>query len=304
MSMDVVTEQQHRALAFVSACESSGYRPTPAELAGWLNNPTPRSAVHSQPSWFSYADVFARMSFAVTGWEGEVVEPEETVAEHLVRIHWLKLHDDDRLGLTRLGAALHAAVGRAMLTETATTVVVLGKDDPLAYPSLIAVLSEAADGFLLDPYIKVNQLFHLIQHTKIKRVLVKKMRSTESALAAMSVLLSGPNLPRQLEVRCTEDPKFHDRWIVGADGTVKTIGASMNAVQGGTPTVISPIPECAVAGIVAQSQAWWAAATPLWPETTGEPPEPAAPVASAKRRGLRRQEKGGASAQTDATGPD
>lgn len=263
MSMDVVTEQQHRALGFVSACLSSGYHPTQSELAAWLADPIPRGAVRSSRWWTAHDEVLSQLRSVLADWGGEVVEPAETVGDHLVRIGWLELGDEDRLSLTRLGVALYATTERSMVTATAPTVAVLGKDDPLAYPFLIAELSEAGEGFLLDPYLKFQQLWDIMQHTKIRRVLVKKMGSTESDLRAMSALLGSPGAPRQLDVRYTEDRTFHDRWFIGADSTVKTIGASMNAVAAGVLTVVSPIPEAAAAKLVEQSEAWWAGATPL-----------------------------------------
>jgi hypothetical protein len=69
-----------------------------------------------------------------------VVEPAESAIAHLVRIGWLEYvtdaaeNDDGRLQITPLGQALlrQAEIGEA--DEEQLSVVVLGRDDVLAYP--------------------------------------------------------------------------------------------------------------------------------------------------------------------------
>jgi hypothetical protein len=278
--MDVVTQDQHKALGFVSACVNSGYRPTHDDVGTWLDNPeaTPPQWNLLGASVAQFQATFAR-AFSTSGG----ITPGETVVEHLVRIKWLVARGGG-LELTPLGSALFAHAERATFVDAGPTVVVLGQDDPLAYPRLVGVLADAGKGFLVDPYLKLDQLHLLIVQTQIERVLVKKSPETTGALAAMSALLGSSLLPRQILVRASSD-KLHDRLIVGANGQVQTIGASMNTVERGTATVISPMPAEATAVLLKNAEAQWNAATPLIPAVAVPPPKP---KPAAKPRGTTR----------------
>lgn len=261
--MEIATTQQHRALAFVAACVGSGYRPTREEVTAWLASPSATEPKYWLPAFEGFSRTLGWVAGRVAGIE--MTSPGESEVDHLVRIGWLQA-DRDRLAISRLGSAIYAAATRASVVESGPAIVVLGTDDPLAYPTLVGELADAGAGLLVDPYIRVEQLHTLIQHTHLTRVLVKRAgRSglSADALTMLEVFLSSSSLSRPIEVRVSEDPKLHDRLIIREDGGVQTMGASMNTVEGGTGTVISPVPALAGAVLIDQAEAQWDAARPL-----------------------------------------
>lgn len=103
--------------------------------------------------------------------EREIVKPAETMIEHLVRLTWLEeigapRDEDPGLRLTNLGRALIRDVEMDMENDEDVSVVVLGREDPLAYPTLVGQLAASGEGLLVDPYLKLPDLHTIVvQHT-------------------------------------------------------------------------------------------------------------------------------------------
>jgi hypothetical protein len=151
----------------------------------------------------------------------------------------------------------------------------LGRDDPLAYPTLFSELMKAGAGLLIDPYVRVEQLHLIVTQTQLARILIKKC--SDSDLSAIEVYLTA-HLPRPIEVRLTSDPRVHDRLILWGDGsTAQTMGASVNTVERGTGTVVSQLPDAVASAMHAEAEAWWTAATPM-------PRMPSPPASKAVKR--------------------
>jgi hypothetical protein len=237
----ILTDEQHRALAFIEGCNRSGYSPTRVEVDAWLKERVP-------PTSLTEALVSTTASWRELFGRGDT-------AEHMLKLGWLS--DSPRLRLTDLGRALLGAADRAEPGEGEASIVVLDSEDPFAYARLIGHLAKAKQGLLVDPYFRIDQLMTVLNSTSIMRILVSKQHAkSKEDRAALAVALDSPSLPRTIEVRATNDPALHDRLIVGEDGEVWTLGASLNSLAT-TSTVIVPVPPAGAAALRQQVGALW-----------------------------------------------
>lgn len=270
--MEIVTEFQHRLLAFIHSCNHSNYSPTDEEVVAWFDSPLPREAEYTTetiPPVISpqitgidslqkimrdmYRPNFDGMMERITSNINSPFEnltksrtvrkesrPAENPLEHMLRIGWLNKTDDDRLKVTALGRAmLQTAENEATLIED-FTVMFLGADDPLSYPLLVGALATAESGLLVDPYLKVEHVVALHQHTRISRLLVGSGKQHRNDNAAISTYLEARD--NQFEVRKSD--QLHDRLLIEPDGKVSMLGTSMNGV-GRKATVLMTVPDAA-----------------------------------------------------------
>jgi len=169
-------------------------------------------------------------------------------------------------------------------------VVRLGTDDPLAYPTLFAELGRAGQGLLVDPYLGVEQLNLIVQQTQLSRILLKETPATKANLVPIEVYLTGA-VPRSIDVRVTTHRAVHDRLILWDDQrTVEVMGSSVNTVQQGTGTVITPMPEVVAGALRQEVETWWGAAIRL-PRTQALPPEVADASLKARKSASYRQRR-------------
>jgi len=283
--VEVVTTQEHRILSFVSACLGSGYAPTVDEVETWLASPRPTPEIYSGAPWSGVTSVLA----ASIPFRGRLEQSAEPAVAHLVRIGWL-VEDVDRVSLSPLGHAMYAAAERSDVIVSGPIVVRLGTDDPLAYPTLFAELGRAGQGLLVDPYLGVEQLNLIVQQTQLSRILLKETPATKANLVPIEVYLTGA-VPRSIDVRVTTHRAVHDRLILWDDQrTVEVMGSSVNTVQQGTGTVITPMPEVVAGALRQEVETWWGAAIRL-PRTQALPPEVADASLKARKSASYRQRR-------------
>ena len=198
----------------------------------------------SLASWRALTENFAEaMSTSFGNTRRELVKPAETIVEHLVRLTWLETvnsGNDPGLRLTELGRALLRDREQGVRMEDDVNVVVLEANDPLAYPLLVGQLANAGAGLLADPYLKLDGLHRIVVSTQLTRLLVLGKPHNSAELAAMQTYLDSPSLGRRVEIRKSTD--LHDRALLTEDGSVLTLGTSLNGV-GSTTTVLTPMPE-------------------------------------------------------------
>lgn len=193
--MQILTPPQHQVLAFVGACNRNYYEPTESQVQLWMDHPHPREAAYrtvrrdNTPASFPVETASSRMLSAmlseslrpfqdavaslakqnlklVSQWSGtvyatterELVNPAESMIQHLIRLTWLEevspvAGETPGLRLTDLGRALLRDVETEDEHEADVSVVVLGRDDPLAYPTLIGQFATAGHGLLVDPIL-------------------------------------------------------------------------------------------------------------------------------------------------------
>lgn len=240
--MDVLTETQHRALAFIQAANSGGYSPRPKEVSRWLREPTPRVTG-------GIADQISRQLANSISWSG-IFGQSEGVISHLRYLNWVEGESD--LRMTALGRALLAS---AESTESeGVEVVVLNRDDPLAYPTLIGQLADTDDAMLVDPYLEAAGALDLIRHTGITRALVLDAPGTAKKRAGLATLLA-TELGANFEVRA--HAKVHDRYVIAGPERAWMIGASLNGVGRRATTVVTPLPTAAATAVALEMQVAW-----------------------------------------------
>jgi hypothetical protein len=149
--MQILDNAQHRALAYVSAANRGGYRPTTEELHEWLTASRPRGRIFN-------SQIEEIASALKSTWEAvfansTITTDPETFAGYLVRLGWVE-NEHNSLGLTPLGRALLRTAEADEDDNDSPTTVVLGAQDKLAYPMLIRRLAEAGLGLLVDPYLE------------------------------------------------------------------------------------------------------------------------------------------------------
>lgn len=247
--MDVLTERQHRALAFIAAANQGGAAPTAEELHLWLADPIPRRT----------GGVMASMAQPSVGALASLFGVSESTADHLVRVRWVRRLRGG-LMLTPLGLALMRSADGG--EEAADRVVVLKPEDPLAYARLVSQVSDLGEAaILVDPYLDVDQLFKLTQSTGIMQILIGNHDRTKKMRTAIKAYLEGlAECP--CEVRTSAD--LHDRLIVAEDGRVWTLGSSFSGVaKSRTFTVLTPLPGAAAEAVNDYVHRLWADAEVL-----------------------------------------
>lgn len=207
----------------------------------------------------------------------KLVTPAETMIEHLIRLTWLaevaaSVDGEPGLRLTDLGRALLRDAEAGDESEEEVSVVVLGREDPLAYPILVGQLAAAGPGLLVDPYLKLEHLHRIVVSTQLTRLLVSA-KNNRSEIAAMQAHLGNRSLSRLVEVRSST--QLHDRVLMADDGDVLTVGTSLNGI-GKTTTVMTPMPSPARESLRDEYERLWADATlvgPIPDEDTGDDDE-------------------------------
>ena len=298
-------DSQYRLLSFIAACNRSSYNPTSKEVMLWFNNPKPTEAEYrtvpglaalvgaGPPSGLmtSMADlVMGRFGYnarldALYSDRKELVKAAETRIEHMVRIGWLEvvgsgIGDGERrgLGLTGLGEALIRDRDREVSADDDVTVVVLGRNDPLAYPLLIGRFSAAGAGLLVDAYLKLENLHDMVALTGLTRFLVSGKPENKKVVDSMRAYLASPSIVRPVEVRASKG--LHDRYLIADAGAVLTLGTSINGV-GRTTTAMTEMPETAADALRDEYERLWGEAVLVGPQPDeavdgGEAEKPAA----------------------------
>lgn len=273
--MDIATPEQHRALAFIAACEAHGYHPTGAELEKWIEAPGRRPR-----------DPFRMATTLRNDLERMAFGPPEAIHETLSRLGWIARDQsggNSRIGLTPLGRALLAHAETTPEPRDEVLEVVLNSNDALAYPQLIGRLAGLGEGLLVDAYLGLQQLIDCVSSTRIRRYLVSDAGGGRAqSNAAMATWLSG----RQLEIADNGDDQdalatielrasneLHDRLVVPDSRDIHTLGTSLNGVGRKKITTFAPAADAAQDALRAAYADIWKRATTLYPPSlSGEPP--------------------------------
>ncbi|MDB5178230.1 MAG: hypothetical protein JWN01_173 [Patescibacteria group bacterium] len=247
-AMKITTESQHHTLAFIDACNRSGYTPHRAEVVKWLKDPQPKIAG-------DIAGLFGRTIQEMLG-NAVLGVPGEDAVEHLLRLGWLS-GDETGLSLSPVGQALLGAAERSDLQIGEGSVVVLSGEDPFAYARLIGFIAKLGPVLLVDPYFRLDQFIQVVTNTAVDRVLISKQhKGSKEDIAALRVGLDSKSLPRSIELRASTDSALHDRMIVTKTGDVYTLGSSLSSI-GSHTTVLTPVPSLGAQALQATAEKWW-----------------------------------------------
>ena len=229
-----------RTLAFIDQAERGGARPSAVDVGAYYWCPEPEASFDLLGT---HVARLGRGPFDVVEWMDEV---------------GLIYFDDPNDPMPGVGLTL---LGRAMLRGAVTdsAALMLSPKDPLAYPKLVARLSEPGT-LVADPYIRLQQLHDLLAQTRVSRILMSSIKVEESELAGCAALLRG--LEGEAEVRVSSSRDWHDRYLTSEDA-VAQLGASINGLSKNV-TALLPVTDSNVAqSIRAYVEELWRDAAPL-----------------------------------------
>jgi hypothetical protein len=247
--MDLVDRDGRRALAYLAALERSGHYPTLAQLEAYVVKP---HRVSTSPFAAAASTLLQALQHV-----------DESLINYLLRLEWVSFSPNG-VKLTSLGRAVNAAAEREERSRHDPTDVVLDRDDPVVLARLFQEISEVGEALLVDPYFRIDHLMSVLQATEVNRILTSE-KISRSGINALGIALGtiGPNA-RPVEVRVA-DKTLHDRHVIGEDGTVLLLGASLNGV-GTVSSVVVKLSDSAKA-IAANCELLWEHADALEPIT-------------------------------------
>jgi hypothetical protein len=178
--------------------------------------------------------------------------------------------------LTGHGEAVLAGLNEDAAAEPAEPIVldvVLDPTDPLVHFQLTRRFASAGAGLLVDRYFKADAVPWLVEATSIRRVLIwSGHRQAVADLRLMAGALGTIANATDLEVRSTNNGELHDRCLIGEDGQVQLLGASINGVGRNITSIVTPDPE--VSRVYRERyETLWQSATRVAPQAPpGVPP--------------------------------
>jgi hypothetical protein len=170
----------------------------------------------------------------------QLLTEAETVSEYLIRMDWAAWDSAETYQMTSLGRAFLAGAlqEEAELSDhdSLPRTVILDPQDPMSQIDLAQATSNAGAGMLVDPYLKPESLVWLVGSTQITRALIKP---PDKGLGTHQMGLGVIRGAERLELRVTSSKEFHDRAIVGEDGSVTLVGSSINGVGRHLTTLVT-----------------------------------------------------------------
>jgi hypothetical protein len=237
--MRLADEDAHLALTYAASLRGKGYRVTRKELEAYIAGPQRRSAPLVDMSAILSPVINAIALLSVGQTASRVAN--ETVVDHLLRMLWANVDDQDRVSLTDLGEAVLRVLDDTTAEEASPIEAVLSGKDPIAYAKLIGKISELGDCLLIDQYLRADDLFQIAANTEVTQVLCclenlpKKDRTTfEVALPAIISM-------RSLAVRSAPRGRLHDRFCIpkSSKEPILLLGTSLNAIGKGAFSVVT-----------------------------------------------------------------
>jgi hypothetical protein len=192
----------------------------------------------------------------------------EPVVDYLVAMGWVEIvpTSGENIHLTALGETFLLGLeldDAAAPADPAVADVVLEPKDPLVYVQLTRYLAQAGSGMLVDPYFKADSVPWLAETTSIHRVLVSARHpGAERDIKLLGVALATVPNAAELVVRASESRELHDRCVIGEDGSVRIIGASVTGIGKNLTSMITPTSEVAKS-YRDKYEKLWGSATPV-----------------------------------------
>jgi hypothetical protein len=212
-------------------------------------------------------------------------KPPEKFLAHLRRLGWIERNSQKRYSVTELGHALLSADVDGAEQEN-SSVIVLSKDDELAYAEVLGAIGECGNALVVDAYLSAEALNDIILHTEATRFLVDH-KFQPKKITQLSVLVGTAKPNADGVVRELRQADYHDRYLIG-DHKTYSLTASLNGV-GKSTALLYEMPETAARAIRTEVNDVWDTAKVL---TRGLEPIDVETEESRPARQLTRDEDG------------
>lgn len=185
--------------------------------------------------------------------------PREGFLDHLRRLGWVERDKAKTYALTELGKALLRRYHSQEATGDEDALFLGGEEGNVDYSRLIGRIAELGEAMVLDAYLGAEQVRDLLEHTQVTRFLVSSNPRQHGRVTTAGVQLSTWKDETGDTSREMRRAKFHDRIIV-AELSVHVLGASLNGVRKGSPTVLYRMPGAAAEAIRQYAENLWKSA--------------------------------------------
>lgn len=238
--MELMTEDAHRALAYIGAARRYGAEITVDEVETFIDNPPENP-----------------FQMVTRVWPTRLYRQRDVI-EWLGRVRWIYVDADDRVRLTAIGQAMLRHAEAEALEAEEVEDVVLDPDDQIAYARAVERIASAGRAMLVDPYFRLDQLLVIVQHTKVDRLLTGgRGNDGDARLSGLSMALEKLSVPRGLEVRRNDE--VHDRFVVPDTDAVLALGTSVGGIGRRFSVLINIKPPTADQVREAMLEAWQSA---------------------------------------------
>ena len=273
--MEITTPAARQALHYLNAIQNQGYAPTVSELDAYARNPIARSrSVGGALS--GIRTVLSSYALTMQTVYGETTT--ETFVEMCNRLSWAVTGADERVTITPLGRAVVQALRQEATFEQSVLIsTLIEPEDPFAYAKIIGTIADLDDVLVVDAYLKLDGLIHLMRLPQVARVLTSDetspgQKKPSAKLATFEHVVGAAAAPA-FQARSLGPKKLHDRYVIPQAGHVLTLSTSLNSIGDriGTATWLDDI---ASAAVRKAHEALWVEATPV--EPVASPPVPGA----------------------------
>lgn len=216
--MDLITDDLHRALAFLHACTSAGGFPTADELDLYITSKQPRNG--ESASTLYQAAIRNMQALVGTTWI-----PGEPVSGYLLSVGWAEqMQKGNFIHLTKLGTALFRGIADsdAELSHE-VTVQTASPDNPISLAQIVNLIQTKQSELFVDPYLGFEEI------DKLRSAGIRKILTTRRHLTAgIQDLVATLGEAEKVEIKVANQQLLHDRAIIHRNGGVALVGTSFN----------------------------------------------------------------------------
>jgi len=243
--MNIADELVHRVLSYIAELEKHSYSPTFEDIERYASNP------------YRSSELNIIRHFSEIG--------KQSVVQYLEEMCWIEGEDESAVGvhLSSLGRTVLKALNDEQEKTKPPEMVVLDDRNPLSYAGLIREISRLGECMLADPYLRLESLQDIVEHTSCTRLLTsKKIGDKEVDGLAIAVRDLNAKGNRVIDARVSSDKEFHDRFAIPLAGPILFVGVSLGGI-GKSFSVMGKIDDPIASMIREKYEAFWASSNAL-----------------------------------------
>ncbi|WP_157079001.1 hypothetical protein [Herbiconiux solani] len=271
--MDVTDSKTHRSLMYLAAASRRTAGIEVRSFDEYSERPDRRTAKYrTKGGMLGDIQSLAQQSIETflkgVGGTSELVSPGESVSQYFVRLGWAYQPSAGLILISDLGKAILSELNnpRIDVDSDDPISVIVDPEDPLAYARIFDLIAASGSGLIVDPYLRMPQIFELLQIPSVTRILAsnREIQDREGIIAhALAAKTPSPLLG------LVDHSALHDRFYISDSGGVLIFGSSLNSITR-RPGVVTPIADQTAAHAIRSAyEAVWETAEliePLTPE--------------------------------------